>query len=368
MSEGQSGGASPGRGWGWSHGAITVVNAIATGRGAAIGIDLATLAEATINPAGKGAKGHEVVALIEGDAREDPSLVEACALRVLATLELEEPLKVEVRTRSTIPSQRGLKSSSSAANAVVLAVLAATGTRIVDEPEEGALSHEDVIRIGVQAALSAGVTITGAFDDAAACYFGGLVVTNNQDRSIMHQEDVGDLEALLVVPPDQVRTIDTATVPTHPLKPMVEEAHKMALEGHWKEAMLRNSLAYGAAYGQSNRLVLSMLDTGAIAAGISGTGPAQAVLVRRDDWDCFTPIIATLAPKDRVLIAHTNHQTARSGTGEPPELTPPQVVQEGDGGKGSPDPDPESGDVKKGSRNGETKSSVAATDREGGVT
>jgi shikimate kinase len=318
-----------GKGWGLSHGAITVVNAIATGHGAAIGIDLATLAEVEITPRPKRSKKHKITAKIEGEAKNDPRLVEACVERTLATIGIEDPMEVHVKTKSTIPPQRGLKSSSSAANAVVLATLAATGTPVQETRSEDAISHEDAIRIGVQAALSAGVTITGAFDDACACYFGGLVATDNPDRRIVHREDIGDLEAILVIPSKKVRTIDTATVPTHPLKPYIQEAYQKVLDGEWQQAMLRNSLAYGAAYDQSNRAVLAMLDTGAIAAGISGTGPAQAVLVRRDDWDCFTPIIATLAPDARVLIAHTNATTARSGTGDPPNLDPPEVVQEG---------------------------------------
>ncbi len=321
--------AIPGSGWGLSHGAVSVVNAIATGRGAAIGIDLATLAEVTLQRRPAPAKKHEVVAAIEGEAKEDATLVEACIVRTLKAIGLEAPMEAHVTTRSTIPTQRGLKSSSSAANAIVLGTLAAAGIDVGDETTDNSISHEDVIRIGVQAALAAGVTITGAFDDAAACYHGGLVATDNPDQRIVHREDVGDLEAILVIPPDKVRTIDTATVPTHPLRPLIQEAYELALQGDWQQAMLRNSLAYGAAYGQSNRLVLAMLDTGAIAAGISGTGPAQAVLVRRDDWDCFTPIIATLAPDARVLIAHTNHERARSGTDEPPTLNAPQTVQEG---------------------------------------
>lgn len=320
--------APQGSGWGLSHGAITVVNAIATGRGAALGIDLATLAQVTLAPRSKSAKHHKITVAIEGEAQSDPALVEACVTRTLETIGVEQTMDVHVQTRSTIPPERGLKSSSSAANAVVRGVLAAAGKSVGDEGESD-FGHLDVVRIGVQAALSAGVTITGAFDDASACYLGGLVATDNPDRSIVHREDVGDLETILVIPQRKVRTIDTATVPTHPLKPFIEQAYQLVLKSQWQQAMLQNSLAYGAAYDQSNRLVLSMLDTGAIAAGISGTGPAQAVVIRRGDWDCFTGIIESLAPDARVLIAHTNHAMARSGTGDPPTLEPPQVVQEG---------------------------------------
>lgn len=314
-----------------SHGAVTVVNAIATGKGAAIGIDLATTAKVTLRPDDEttapaaGATSAPRVRFasvrIDGDAEEDTALVETCVRTVLQRFAVDEPVVAEVETRSTIPISRGLKSSSAAANALVLATTAALGQTVGDSADD-ALDDEAAVRLGVEASLEAGVTITGAYDDATAAYFGGLVATDNPDRAIRYREDVGDLEALLVVPPKKVRTYDTATNPTYPLRPLVEEAWDLVVAGRWREAMLRNSLAYGGAYDISNRLTLSMLDTGAIAAGISGTGPAVAVLVRRDDWDCFIDIVEELAPDAEVLVAHTNTETARIGTEEAPVVLP----------------------------------------------
>ncbi|MBW3582371.1 MAG: shikimate kinase [Euryarchaeota archaeon] len=306
-----------------SHGAVTVVNAIATGHGAAIGIDLATDATVTLAPADK----TRIDVAIEDEPSEPTALAEACVRQVLERLGIEEPIHAVVKTRSTIPVSRGLKSSSAAANAIVLATLTACG-QTVGDGEEDVMDDQAAVRLGVDAALAARVTITGAFDDAAASWFGGLVATDNPDRRIVHQEDVGDLELLLVVPPRKVRTIDTMTAPTHPLRPLVAEAHALVREGKWQEAMLRNSLAYGGSYGLSNRLVIHMLDTGAIAAGISGTGPAVAVVIRRDDWDCFTGIVGMLEPDARVLVAHTNRKKAQVLEDDEP-LPEPLVVQEG---------------------------------------
>ncbi len=60
---------------------------------------------------------------------------------------------------------RGLKSSSAAANAIALATTAAL---------ERSLDDVTVVKLGVDGALDAKVTITGAFDDACASYFGGI--------------------------------------------------------------------------------------------------------------------------------------------------------------------------------------------------
>ena len=79
-----------------------------------------------------------------------------------------------VRTWSDIPLARGLKSSSAAANAAVLATLDALGEDL--DPLEAT-------RIGVAAARDAGVTITGAFDDASASMLGEVVVTDKRSAT-----------------------------------------------------------------------------------------------------------------------------------------------------------------------------------------
>ncbi len=45
----------------------------------------------------------------------------------------------------------------------------------------------EIVNLGVDAAFDAKVTVTGAFDDACASYFGGVVVTDNLERKIVMQ-------------------------------------------------------------------------------------------------------------------------------------------------------------------------------------
>lgn len=310
-------------GHGTAYGAITVVNAIATGRGAAIGIDLAT--NATVQLEGEATDGGPLDLMcdvsIADEPDEDLRLAEAVVRTVLGARGIGGKIQARIVTTSTIPISRGLKSSSAAANALTLATLDALGVRVGDDADIG---HDEVISLGVDAALAAGVTITGAYDDASASYRGGLVVTDNAHRTVVHAQALDNHEVLLVVPKRKVRTWDTATSPTHPLRPFVDEAWEEARQGAWQRAMLRNSLAYGATYGLDNRLTLSMLDTGAIAAGISGTGPAIAVVIRPNDWDCFTDIIHTLAPDADIIIAHTDRPQAHQG--DPSAPLRPQVI------------------------------------------
>ena len=132
-------------GTGHSHGAITVINAIPCGIGATIGIDLAT--DATFEVGG-GSRTVEIA----GEPDEDGTLARTCVSAVYATAGIDEPDGWTLRIESEIPISRGLKSSSAACNAVIRAVADELGLEA--EPV-------DMIRLGVQCAREAGVTVTG---------------------------------------------------------------------------------------------------------------------------------------------------------------------------------------------------------------
>ncbi len=152
-------------GYACANGAATILNAVATWKGSAFGIELATCAEVELNHSG----------CIKGDVPGlDTRLIEHCTELVLKHFGYD--YGAIVRTRSDIPVASGLKSSSTAANAVVLACLDA-----IDE-EMDLISAS---KIGVVAARDVGVTITGALDDALASMLGGLVVTDNREMRLI---------------------------------------------------------------------------------------------------------------------------------------------------------------------------------------
>ena len=154
-------------------GAGTIINAIATWKGAAFGIDLKTFAKVKLSESEIGISGS-IEEMPEGDAR----LIERCVEMVLERFGLE--LGGTVRTRSEIPLAGGLKSSSAAANASVLATLRAVGET---------LPPLEIVKLGVRAAKEVGVTVTGAFDDACASFFGGIVVTDNRKMELIRREE-----------------------------------------------------------------------------------------------------------------------------------------------------------------------------------
>jgi shikimate kinase len=262
------------KGKGTSHGAATIVNAIAGGKGAAFGLDLRT--EATVElTTGKG-----TVVTMDGLAGESGSLVERCVHEVLALKGGSRSYHAEVMTSSQIPVSRGLKSSSAAANAVIMATLDALG-ETMDEIE--------AIRIGTRAAIEAGVSITGAFDDACACALGGVVLTDNRSETILFRGRMPDyVKALVHVPPRQIRKDTLPRAYISSMTGLVDLAFHQALEGDYYRALTLNGMCYSTALGLDQTIVLKALQRGALAAGLTGTGPATVMLVVEDKVREFT--------------------------------------------------------------------------------
>jgi shikimate kinase len=244
-------------------GAGTIVNAIATGKGAAFGLALRVTATAETRPEGFGVKAHVPDGI-------DPTLVAGGAARVLRRSRRKAGLEVSVD--SEIPMSRGLKSSSAVANAVVLASARALGLDL--EPLQ-------IIRIGVFAALDAGVTITGAFDDACASFFGGIVVTDNRRRKLLTSDRFAEgLVAVVHVPPRTISKPSLRGIDFSPIRPQVEEAFRYALRGDYFRAIEANSAAYAPLLGLDETPALRARVAGALAAGITGAGPAIIALAK----------------------------------------------------------------------------------------
>ncbi len=248
-----------------AYGAVTIINAISCGLGAALGINLRT--EATVELTDE---PGQIEVKILSDPAESPVLAQKAVSYVLKHFGLGNKHGAIVETMSSIPIARGLKSSSAAANAVTLAALSALGKNIDD------LS---VVKMGVDAAMDAGVTITGAFDDACASYFGGIVVTENSDRTILKRFHVNRYPLLVHVPAKKAYTAQSAVGRMALIAKEATALHKMALSGEYWPAMTLNGLLYSAVLGFDTEIAVDALAAGALAAGLSGKGPAVAAVV-----------------------------------------------------------------------------------------
>ena len=286
-----------------ANGAVSVVNAIVTGHaGASLAIDLHTEAKVTLLE-----DVPEVEVLIDGaEAGEEGILARLCVKAVLARLG-EPEWGGRVETTSTIPSSRGLKSSSAAANAVVLAT-----NQAVQLYDGRALGRGELLAAAIEAALDAGVTITGAFDDASASMDGGLVVTDNLKRIVLHREELDEtMRAVLLVPATKTPTASVRDLPYGAFARIALDAHALARKGGWMRAMTLNGLYTAALYGAPASWTREALGAGALCAGLSGTGPAFAALCRAEDAPTVEKALRGVAPAEaRVLVAALTNRRA----------------------------------------------------------
>jgi shikimate kinase len=279
-----------------SHGAATIVNAIALGKGAAFGVDLWTKAEVELTD-----EPHVIKGEITSDSAESAVLIEKAVARVFQHFGAEKRFGARVKTWSNIPIARGLKSSSAAANAVVLAAGAALGKTLDDLA---------VVKLGVDAAFDAEVTVTGAFDDACASYFGGVVVTDNLKRKVVKRFTLSeDLTVLFHVPSNKAYTGDSDVDRLRNVKPLVEIVYKEALKGRIWTALTLNGLIYSSALRYDASIALDALAAGALAAGLCGKGPAVTAVVSNDKIDSVKT--AWQCHEGEVLQARLNSEKAK---------------------------------------------------------
>lgn len=269
------------------HGAVSIVNAIATGNGSALGILLSVTAEAEMTR-GRGLR------FLTG--RSDDRLVTNIAKNVLPAGTLEKN-QVTVRVRSEVPIGFGLKSSSAVSNAIALALSRLVNSKVDDM---------GVLDAAVRASLDAKVTITGAFDDATACYFGGFVVTDNYARKLIRREKAPDnLYAVILLPRNTPRGDVTKM---RDLSDLFMDAYRLAEAGEYWKAMKMNGVLASAALSSSYKPVLAALEKGALAAGTSGNGPSIAAVAYEDEVDDIKYAFSKFNGK--VLVSKVNNQKA----------------------------------------------------------
>ncbi|MDG6954494.1 MAG: shikimate kinase [Nitrososphaerota archaeon] len=245
-------------------GAVSIVNAIASGRGASLAVNLPTTARVTIRE-----RRGEWKESTNGSPSTSTLLQRTVRKAIMTLGENPERYSGRIETETSAPVGVGLKTSSSSSVAAALATFSAFG-RPDYEPKE-------VLECSVSASLASGTSVTGAMDDAAACLLGGGALTDNRSNHIVATVRLGTpLVVLIRVPHDGSRR---ASVPPSEVRRFAELADSVfdqAMRGGIWKAMILNGLLYSAIYGYPNSDALEALESGALGAGLSGTGPAVA--------------------------------------------------------------------------------------------
>ncbi|HXG73624.1 MAG TPA: shikimate kinase [Candidatus Nitrosotenuis sp.] len=271
------------------HGAISIVNAIATWKGATLGIDSKVEAVMRISD-GRGI-------YVESDNKSLSSRLINKVIELSVPKKDLEKNRIELSINSEIPTGYGLKSSSAISTVVSLACHKAFKKHYSDT---------DVLNAGIDASLATKVSMTGAFDDACACYFGGTIVTDNKLRKIIRmQRTPTDLGVVIFIPQSRKRG---NVKKLRNLPSVFERAWMFAKDGEYWSAMILNGLATSHILRSNPQVILRLVEKGALGASISGNGPAVAAVAKKNNINNIKRVFSDLEGK--VITAAVNNKKA----------------------------------------------------------
>jgi shikimate kinase len=270
------------------HGAISIVNAIATGKGSALGISLKVTAEVELQ------KGHGL-RFITG--RNGDRLIKNIIQKTIPKETIESNM-ISIRVDSEIPIGYGLKSSSAVSNAIVLAC-----SQIAREED---INDNTILEVAALSSLEAKVSLTGAYDDATACYFGGFTVTDNYSRRLIRKERAPEnLYAIIILPSSTTRG-DVRKLRN--LSDIFIDAFRFAESGQYWKAMKLNGVLASAALSSTYAPTMAAMEHGALSASISGNGPSIAAV---GNEDAIEPIVGALSKYDgEIIVSKVNNEKA----------------------------------------------------------
>ena len=271
------------------HGAISIVNAIATGKGATLGISL------------------EVEAIIEATNGTGISLHsenESLSSRLInKTVEKMVPKRIldkthlDIELKSDIPTGYGLKSSSAISSSVALACAKLFKPKVNDT---------QVLLAGVDASIESKVSLTGAYDDACSCYYGGFNVTDNFKRKLIKSEKgPKNLSAVIFVPRKRKRG---NVKKLRSLDVVFAKAWSLAKDGDYWNAMILNGLAASSILNTDPKVITDLIEKGATAASVSGNGPAIAAVVKKEKLSAIKKVFSNY--EGNTIVSEINNKKA----------------------------------------------------------
>jgi len=271
-------------------GAVSIVNAIAIRKGSTLGID--TFVELTLTK-----KEGTGINITSENKTISSRLINKVIENMVPRGKLENT-KLELDFSSNIPTGYGLKSSSAISTAVVLAVSKAFGYNMTDE---------QILKIGSKTSIETKVSITGAYDDACACYFGGFNVTDNSKMKLFHREDAPeDLQVIVFLPKSRKRG---NLKKLRNFKPAFEKAWELSKNSDYWNAAILNGIATTAILNAEPNLIMKLMEKGAKCATITGNGPS---IIAISDKKNKTRIVKELSGLEgKIFTSNINNKKAK---------------------------------------------------------
>jgi len=271
------------------HGAISLVNAIAIKKGATLGIALKV--EATVEASsGKG------ITLLSKNKSLSSRLINKTVEKIVSKKDLEQN-KITITLDSEIPTGFGLKSSSAISSAVALACAKIFKPKFTDQ---------EILLAGVDASIESKVSITGAFDDACSCYYGGFNVTDNAKRKRIHfEKGPTNLSVVIFIPKNRKRG---KLKKLKALSVIFENAWELARKTNYWEAMIINGLATASILNSDPKIITNLIEKGALGASVSGNGPAIAAITKKENEVNMKKVFSSL--EGNIIISKVSNKKA----------------------------------------------------------
>ena len=271
------------------HGAVSLVNAIANQKGATLGIALKVEAIVETSP-GKG------ISIQTENKSLSSRLVNTTIEKIVSKKDLEKN-KITVTLDSEIPTGYGLKSSSAISSAVALACAKIFKPKFTDQ---------QILLAGVDASIKSKVSITGAYDDACSCYYGGFNVTDNAKKKRIHFEKGGsNLVSVIFIPKDRKRgNLKKLKV----FSRIFENAWELTKNGNYWDAMIINGLATASILNSNSKVIAELIEKGALGASVSGNGPSIAAVTKKENEDVIKKIFSTM--EGNIIVSKISNKKA----------------------------------------------------------
>ena len=250
-------------GEGESNGAISILHALGLGRGCSIGIQLTTKVQIVEDPV-----------KIEDDRNGLLVAIEKC----WRDRGLPTPDRFGWKVDSSIPIGQGLKSSSALSCAALRALNSCAWT---------GLSNSEIADIAANSQLISNCAKTGSMDDNWASLEPGWKLVDpalSASESIILQGGVEtSLSVLIILRGKRLVEISADAFSQH--EQIFERSLASVMRGSILDALSSNGMAVAAATDDQEALRICNLSiaSGAIAAGISGSGPSIAIVCFQED-------------------------------------------------------------------------------------
>ncbi|MEM0202773.1 MAG: shikimate kinase [Archaeoglobaceae archaeon] len=248
----------------------TILNALATGIGSAFAIDLILSVRVE--------QDSENCLIVNGKER-DSSVAE----KVLEKF----GIRARVKVRSEIPEKSGLGSSSAFLNALICAV---TENRVASE----------VLSLNSELSLKAGISYTGAFDDASASLLGGFVISDNY-RRVLWDWVIKKAFVAVLLPGFKRKNVDFEKIKREGYK--LREIESKLKRRDFFDVMRENTIFYAGLLGYPLEIVEKLWEE-KICCGLSGNGPAFVAFGTKSDvatakefWSSYGEVLIRRVPE-----------------------------------------------------------------------